>query len=321
MTVVLTTSPGFGKYGRVPAMIEKRGWEFIRASDPSKPDGGVSEHIARADFLVVGLVPVTAETFDGASKLKAVLKHGVGVDNIDIPTCTMHAMPVCNTPAANADAVAELAMGFMFSLSRHIPQGHASVVSGGWDRQPGSQLGGKILGIVGFGNIGQRLAKLARGIGMAVMATDPFADQVVAKQNGVELVDLDTLLAKADYVSLHVFGSKENVGLIDAGKLALMKPTARVMNLSRGEVLDLDAVAAAMEAGKLAGLALDAYDHEPPDVSHPVFSLPRTVFTPHSGADTLEAFENMGLMVINDIEALERGELPARCLNAKELGR
>ncbi len=316
MTVVLTTSPGFGRHGRVPARIEAEGWTFLRAADAAEMEA----HLPEADYLVVGLVPVTAEVLAKGARLKGVLKHGVGVDNIDIPACTAAGLPVTNTPAANADAVAELAMGLMFAMARFIPQGHASVTSGGWDRRIGTQLGGKVLGIVGLGNIGKRLARLARGLGMEVLATDRVEDAAFARDCGVTYLPLEELLARADYVSLHVFGGAGNAALIDDRALARLKPGARLVNLARGEVIDLDAVARALESGQLGGVAIDAYVTEPPDVSHPVFAHPNAVFTPHSGADTLEALENVGLMVIEDIRTLIAGGRPARCLNAAELG-
>ncbi|PRD42978.1 hydroxyacid dehydrogenase [Phyllobacterium phragmitis] len=320
MTVILTTSPGFGKYGRVPHRLQELGWELIRCVDTSKPDGGVSDHIARADYMVVGLVPVTDAMLDGATKLKAVLKHGVGVDNIDIPACTARGLPVANTPGANADAVAELAIGMMLCLARNIPGGHSSVVTGGWDRRVGSQIGGKVLGIVGLGNIGRSLARMAHGLGMQVIATDPYADKAFAAANQIELVELDALLSRADYVSLHVFGGAGNASLVDAEKLALMKPTACLLNLARGEVVDLDALAAALHQNRLGGAAIDAYVSEPPDISHPIFSHPHVVFMPHSGADTLEATENVGLMNIADIEELMVGGRPRRVLNPEVFG-
>lgn len=319
MTVVLTTSPGFGKHGRIPELIAEKGWELVRCTDTSLPDGGVSAHIARADYLVVGLIPVTADTLAGAGQLRGVLKHGVGVDNIDIAVCTAGGLPVCNTPSANADAVAELAVGLMFAMARFIPQGHASVTSGGWERRVGSQLGGKTLGIVGLGNIGKRLARLAQGLGMTVVATDKYPDMAYAAAQGIETLDLGPLLARSDYVSLHVFGGKDNAALIDSSTLAQMKPGARLINLARGEVVDLDAVAAALASGQLGGVAIDAYVTEPPAIDHPVFSHPNAIFTPHSGADTAEAVENVGLMVIEDIDTLASGQIPARCLNAQDL--
>ncbi|UMA66928.1 phosphoglycerate dehydrogenase (plasmid) [Roseivivax marinus] len=319
MAVIVNTSPGFGKHGRVPDLIAERGWELVRCDDAAKPDGGLSEHLPRADVLVVGLIGADGATVAQGPGLKGVVKHGVGVDNIDIPACTAAGLPVCNTPGANADAVAELAVGLMFSMARAIPQGHASVVSGGWDRRVGTQLGGKTLGIVGLGNIGKRLAKLAQGLGMSVVASDKYPDTAFAEAHGIEMLELDAVLARSDYVSLHVFGGADNAALIDADALQKMKPTAGLINLARGEVVDLDAVAAALAADRLGAVAIDAYVSEPPDTAHPVFSHPRAVFTPHSGADTAEAVENVGLMVIESIDALLAGDPPPRCLNADDL--
>ncbi|MDP2699803.1 phosphoglycerate dehydrogenase [Thalassospira sp.] len=320
MTVLLTTSPGFGKYGAVSARLDELGWELIRCVDMTKPDGGVSQHIARADYLVVGLVPVTPETIAQGKNLKAVLKHGVGVDNIDIPACTGSGLPVLNTPGANADAVAELAIGMMFALARNIVAGHNSVVSGGWNRTIGTQIGGKTLGIIGLGNIGKSLALKARALGMTVIAQDAYPDISFAKANGIDFVDVNTLLAKSDYVSLHIFGGTENTAFINAEKLARMKPDACLLNLARGEVVDLDALSDALYDKKLGGAGIDAYIVEPPQTGHPVFSHPRVVFTPHTGADTQEALANVGLMNISDIESLMRGEHPRRVLNPEVFG-
>lgn len=321
MTVLLTTSPSFGRIGRVAAKLQDLGWELIRCADPNLKDGGVWDHIDRADYLVVGLVPATDELLEKGSRIQAVLKHGVGVDNIDIPACTRRGLPVLNTPGANADAVAELAVGMMFALARNMPAGHQTVVTGGWDRKVGSQLGGKVLGILGLGNIGRNLALKARGLGMRVIASDPYADKDFAAVNDIELTDIDGLLAGSDYLSLHIFGGKDNAALINADSIARMKPGARLLNLARGEVVDLDAVADALNSGHLAGAAIDAYTVEPPDRSHPIFTAPNTVFMPHNGADTVEAVENVGLMNIADIQELMAGGRPARILNPEIFGK
>jgi len=320
MSVVVTTSPGFGRIGRVPGVLAEQGWEFIRCVDPALPDGGLSAHLARMDFLVVGLIPATAATIAAAPRLKAVLKHGVGTDNIDIAAATARRIPVLNTPGANANAVAELALGGMFSLARRIPMGHASIVSGGWERAVGREIAGKTLGIVGLGNIGRLLARKARALGMEVIAADPYADAAFCAEVGVRLGSLDEVLAEADFVSLHLFGGPENANLIGAAQLARMKSSACLMNYARGEIVDLDALTVALAEGQLAGAAIDAYAHEPPDRSHPIFSLPNVVFTPHSGADTTESVENMGLMNIADIRAILAGERPARVLNPQIYG-
>lgn len=319
--VVATTSPGFGRHGRLPRLLEETGWEIIRCIDTALPDGGLSRHIGKADFLVAGLVPVNAATFENASRLKAVLKHGVGVDNVDIPACTARGYPVTNTPGANSNAVAELAVGMMFSMARNIPYGHMNVISGGWDRKPGTEISGKVLGIVGLGNIGKLLARKAIGLGMTVIAADLYPDKAFIAENGIEILELDELLARADYVSLHVFGGGGNTALIGASQLALMKPGACLLNLSRGEVVDNDALAQALSGNRLARAAIDAYVTEPPDISHPLFKLPNVVFTPHSGADSLEAMENVGLMVISDIKDFIAGRRPVRVLNPEVYGR
>jgi D-3-phosphoglycerate dehydrogenase / 2-oxoglutarate reductase len=315
MTVIATTSPGFGRHGRLPQLLDETGWEIIRCTDTNLADGGLSHHIDRADFLVAGLIPVSAATIADAPRLKAVLKHGVGVDNVDIPACTAKGYPVTNTPGANSNAVAELAVGMMFSLARNIPSGHMSVISGGWDRKPGSEIANKVLGIVGLGNIGRLLARKALALGMTVVASDPYPDHAFVAEHGIEVLELEALLARSDYVSLHVFGGSGNTALIGEKRLALMKPNACLLNLARGEVVDNDALAEALARGRLHGAAIDAYVSEPPDVSHPLFKLPNVVFTPHIGADSLEALENVGLMVVSDIRDFIAGRRPPRVLN------
>jgi D-3-phosphoglycerate dehydrogenase / 2-oxoglutarate reductase len=314
-TAVVTTSPGFGRIGRVPQAIADRGWELIRCVDSSLPDGGASAHADKMMFLVVGLIPATADLIGQAAGLRAILKHGVGVDNIDLGAATARGIPVINAPGANANAVAELALGSMFSLARRLPMVHQVVVGGGWQRHVGTEIEGKTLGIVGLGNIGKILAAKARALGMRVLATDLYPDTAFAAANGVELLPLDALLSRSDYVSLHVFGGKENYHLIGAEQIARMKPTAYLMNFARGEILDLDALAAALSDGKLLGAAIDAYVQEPPDRSHPIFRHPRVAFTPHSGADTTESVERMGLMNVEDIDLVLAGKRSPRVLN------
>jgi D-3-phosphoglycerate dehydrogenase len=319
MTLVLSTSPGFGRHGSVPDRLAGTGWQVVRCLDPNLPDGGVSAHIADADFLVVGLHPVMEATIAGARRLKGVLKHGVGVDNIDLAACSVRGVPVLNAPGSNAQAVAELAVGLMFALARNIPASHADVGAGRWLRQAGSEIGGRTLGIVGLGNIGRALARLALGLGMSVVANDPFPNRAFLETHPVEMVPLDRLLAQADYVSLHLFGGDGNAALMNAERMARMKPGARLLNLARGEIVDLDALHALLESGHLAGAAIDAYQVEPPDVCHPIFRNPKAVFMPHSGGDTLEAMERIGLMNIADMEALLAGRMPERVLNADAL--
>ncbi len=313
--VIVTTSPVFGTVGRTPRFIADRGWELVRCIDTTRPDGGLADHVGRMHFLVVGLLPATAEVMRAAPNLRAILKHGVGVDNIDIPAATARKIPVLNVPGANANAVAELALGGMLSLARHIPMAHKDIVNGIWKRTVGTEIAGKTLGVVGFGNIGKTLARKAVALGMTVMAADLYPDRAFAAQHGITLAALEDVLREADYVSLHIFGGRDNEHLIGAAQLALMKPTAYLMNYARGEVLDLDALNAALDSGMLAGAMIDAYVAEPPDFSHPVFSNPKAAFTPHSGADTRESAERVGLVTVGDIESLLEGKRPPRILN------
>lgn len=310
MTTVVTTSPGFGRAGDLPARLAATGWTLIRCDAQS-----VARHLPEAEFLVAGLPRVTAETLAAAPKLRAVLKHGVGLDTIDLPACTARGVAVLNTPGANAVAVAELALTAIFALSRNVLSAHAAITTGGWDRRIGREIEGATLGIVGFGAIGRTLARKARALGMRVLATDPFPDRAFASEIGVGLVSLPELLAASDHVSLHVFGGADTAALIGAAELAQMKPTATLLNLARGEVVDLDALCEALDEDRLAGAAIDAYSVEPPDRAHPIFRQPKVLFSPHSGADTEGALVRMGGMVIDDIATLLAGGHPARTVN------
>jgi D-3-phosphoglycerate dehydrogenase len=320
-TVIVSTSPAFGTIGKVPGAIADQGWEMIRCIDKSQPYGGAGPHLADMDVMVVGLIGADAELISKAPKLKAILKHGVGVDNIDIAAATARGIPVLNAPGSNANAVAELAIGCMFSLARRIPMVHKVLLEGGWQRHVGTEIEGKTLGIVGLGNIGKILARKARTLGMNVVASDLYQDQEFAAAHQVEYVALEDLLKQSDYVSLHIFGGQDNTNLINAERLALMKPNAYLMNFARGEIVDLDALAAALDAGQLTGAAIDAYIEEPPDTSHPIFKHPNVVFTPHSGADTTESVERMGLMNVGDIKLILNGERSLRVLNPEVFGK
>lgn len=312
---ILTTSPGFGRAGNLSERMRTNGWNLIRSAEDD-----IDRHLAEADFIVAGLPKVDGETLRKAPRLKAVLKHGVGLDSIDVEACSAQGIPVLNTPGANAVAVAELALAGLFALSRNLVNGHLSVTSGGWDRRPGREIEGTTLGIVGFGKIGRTLAIKARALGMRVLATDLYPDHEFAARIGVDLVSMEDLLTGSDFISLHVFGGRDNAALIAEKELAAMKPGAMLLNLARGEILDLDALHQSIRAGHIAGAAIDAYTIEPPDISHPLFRDPRVLFSPHSGADTDGALIRMGTMVVDDIEALLRGELPERAVNRQAIG-
>lgn len=313
--VIVTTSPVFGTVGKIPQVIADNGWELVRCIDTSRLDGGLSDHITRMDFLVVGLLPATAEQIQAAPKLKAVLKHGVGVDNIDIAAATNRKIPVLNAPGGNTTAVVELTIGGMITLARQVPAGHTDIRSHIWKRRVGTEIAGKTLGIVGFGNIGRTLAVAAGALGMKVVATDINPDTAFAEEHGVRLTDLEGVLRAGDYVSLHIFGGKANERFIGARELAMMKPTAFLINYARGDILDLDALNAALDKKALAGAAIDAFPVEPPNFGHPIFANPNVLLTPHSGGDTHESADRVGMMNVTDIETLLKGARSPRVLN------
>lgn len=309
---LLTTSPGFGKAGDLPDRMEAAGWTLLRCTEAD-----LWSHLPTVDFLIAGLPAVTAAMLDAAPRLRAVMKHGVGLDAIDVAACTARGIPVTSTPGANALAVAELALAQVFALSRQVVQSNAAIVADRWERQVGHEVEGATLGIVGFGRIGQILAAKAQALGMRVLAHDPFASPA---QAAVPLVPLSQLLAQADHVSLHVPGGASTINLIGAAELALMKPTACLLNFARGDVLDLPALDAALTQGRLRGAAIDAYRVEPPDRSEPIFANPKVIFTPHSGADTMGSFLRMGQMILDDIATLLAGGRPARTANPSAYG-
>lgn len=316
MATILTTSPSFATVGGIADRLAAGGFTLLRHD---REDDAYAAALPRADYLVAGLLPVSAETLQAAPRLRAVLKHGVGLDSIDIAAASAAGLPVTSTPAANAQAVAEMALGAIFALSRNVVQGHASVTSGGWDRRRGREVAGTTLGILGFGQIGQRLARLARGVGMTVIAHDPFPAEAAARELGVELLPFEAVLAQADALSLHLSGGPDTARLIDRAALAAMKPGALLLNFARGSIVDMDALAGALSGGQLSGAAIDAYEVEPPDISHPVFAAPNVLFSPHSGADTVESVGRMSGMVFEDILTLASGKLPARMVNADAL--
>jgi D-3-phosphoglycerate dehydrogenase len=257
---------------------------------------------------------VTAEIIEAASKLRIIGRAGVGVDNVDVPAATKRGVIVVNSPEGNTIAAAEHALALMLSLSRHVPHAHASTMAGGWDRKTyvGNELYKKKLGVVGLGKIGSHVARVAKAMGMDVMAYDPFVSAERAQQMQVRLMQLPALFAEADYVSLHLPRTPETQNLVNAELLKTMKPTARIVNCARGGIIDEAALAEAVENGTIAGAALDVYAKEPLEADSPLRSVrERLILTPHLGASTEEAQENVAIDVAEQIRDVLLG-LPAR---------
>ncbi|MGB7521848.1 MAG: phosphoglycerate dehydrogenase, partial [Spirulinaceae cyanobacterium] len=256
---------------------------------------------------------VTQEVIEASNNLKIIGRAGVGVDNINIPAATRQGIVVVNSPEGNTIAAAEHALAMMLSLSRMVPSANQSVKSGKWERKRfiGSEVYKKTLGIVGLGKIGSHVAAAARAMGMKLLAFDPFISAERAEQLNCRLVDLNLLFSEADYITLHVPKTKETTHLINAETLGKMKPNARIINCSRGGIIDEVALAEALRAETIAGAALDVFEEEPLGESLLREFSSNVILTPHLGASTTEAQVNVAMDVAEQIRDVLLG-LPAR---------
>lgn len=264
-------------------------------------------------LVVRSQTKVTPEVFAAAKNLKVIGRAGVGVDNIDRSSATDHGVVVMNTPSGNTISTAEQAFTLMLSLARNIPQAHASVIAGKWDRKSfeGVEINGKRLAILGMGRIGTEFAKRAQAFGMAVVAFDPFLTAARAQSLKVELAESpEQALTGADVVTLHIPLTSETQHILNESRLKLMNRGALVVNCARGGLVDEAAAMALIDAGHLAGIALDVFETEPPPADFPLFSAKKAVFTPHLGASTAEAQENVGIEVAHQVkDFLVTGEI------------
>src|SRR6266704_527604 len=257
-----------------------------------------------AAMVVRSETKVTRKVIEAALRLRVVGRAGVGVDNVDVETATQHGVVVMNTPGGNTISTAELTFSMLMALARKIPQAHASMKASQWNRKEfqGVELYNKTLGILGMGRIGSEVARRATAFGMRVLAYDPYLALSRAKALQVELVEhLDEIYARADFITVHLPMSDETKGLINAAAFAKMKTGVRVINCARGGIINEADLYKAIQAGKVAGAALDVYEVEPLPKEFPLRTLPQVIMTPHLGASTEEAQENVGIEVAEAI--------------------
>ncbi len=256
---------------------------------------------------------VTGEIIAKADKLKIIGRAGVGVDNIDVEAATSRGILVVNSPDGNTFAAAELTVAMLLALARHIPQADGALRGGKWDRKKymGSEVYGKTLGVIGLGKIGREVAKRLQAFEMKVIGYDPYLKPEQADALGIQLTDLDTLYKQSDYITVHVPKTKETTGMINTEKLALMKPTVRLINVARGGILDEAAVAEAAKAGRIGGAAIDVFSVEPAPADNPLLGIPNIITTPHLGASTEEAQVNVAIDIAEQIVDVLNGK-PAR---------
>lgn len=296
--------------------IDQAGVDSLKRAGLSvdyRPDIKPGELVAAAGnyevIVVRSRTKVTKEVIDAAARAKVIARVGVGLDNVDVKTAEAKKIKVINAPEAASIAVAELAIGLMISLARSIPRADAETKKGSWIKKDltGTQLSGKYLGIVGVGNIGRNIGRMARALHMNLIGYDiiPISRDFIS-ETGMIVTDLDTLLESADYVTCHVPATPETVHMFNAQSLARMKPTAYLVNTSRGEIIDESALYDALKAGKLAGAALDVFEAEPP-TNRLLLGLPNVVCTPHIGAQTKEAQELASTVIAEKIIQILRG--------------
>jgi len=279
------------------------------------------ERIPEFDALVVrSETKVTAPILQAGKKLRVVGRAGVGVDNIDVAAATRHGILVVNAPRGNIVAAAEHTIALLLALARSVPQADASVHRGEWTRSKfiGVEIRGKTLGVIGLGNVGSEVAKRAHGLEMEVIAFDPVVSEERAELFNVQLVPLDVLLERADFITVHVPLVDATRGLIGARELAMMKPAARLINAARGGVVDEAALYQALKVSRPAAAAADVFEQEPPG-EHPLFTLPNFIATPHIAASTVEAQASVALDVAEEVAAVLAGDLPRYAVNAPSL--
>jgi D-3-phosphoglycerate dehydrogenase len=274
-------------------------------------DEELRERIGKYDAILIrSATKMTPELIERAGNLKVIGRAGTGVDNVDIPAATRRGIIVANAPESNSVAAAEHTLALALALFRNVPQAHASLVEGRWDRSKfkGAELYGKTLGVIGFGRIGQLVAKRAQSFDMEVIAFDKFVSAERFRDLGVEgVTELEDLLGRSDLITIHTPKTPETINLINADAIAAMKEGARLVNCARGELVDLDALTQGLESGKLAGAALDVFPSEP-FTEHPIFSRGDVVVTPHLGASTAEAQDRAGVVTAEQVtEALTGG--------------
>lgn len=266
---------------------------------PTLPEEELIAKIPSYDGMIVrSQTKVNARVIAAATNLKVIGRAGVGVDNVDLDAATNRGVIVLNAPDGNTISTAEHAIAMIMALARNIPQAHSTLKAGRWDRKSftGVEINGKTLGIIGMGRIGTEVAKRMQAMGMAILALDPFLTEEKAAKLGVRLVTLDELLAAADFITFHTPLTKETKGLLNAETLKRTKPGVRIVNCARGGIIDEEALADAIEAGQVAGAALDVFDEEPPS-NRRLIDLPQVVVTPHLGASTAEAQVNVAIDV------------------------
>jgi D-3-phosphoglycerate dehydrogenase len=309
---VLITARSVAASKEAAAILESAGHEIVvHTGSRTLSEEEMLRVIPGMDAAIVGLDSVTAKVLAaGAPRLKIIARNGVGYSNVDLKAAAAAGVVVTLTPGVNAVSVAELAIGLMLALARHIPRQDADVHKGAWSRAMGRELHGKVLGVIGTGHIGAEVIKRAQAFGMKTVAVDVQPRPELCQKYGVNYVSREEVFRLADFLSLHVPSTPETDGLVNSRTLRLMKPAACIINTARGELINEPDLCAALKSGLIAGFAADTLIQEPPPASHPLLSLANVVLTPHCGAYTNEAVGRSSTFAAQEVVRVLRGERP-----------
>jgi D-3-phosphoglycerate dehydrogenase len=300
-----------------PATVDALGPDFEIRSVDGTDRPALLEALSQASAVLIrSATQMDAEALASSKTLKVIARAGVGLDNVDIKAATAAGVMVVNAPTSNIISAAELTVGHIISMARFIPAAHASLAAGTWKRSKytGTELYEKTVGIIGLGRIGALITARLQAFGMNVVAYDPYVTSARAQQLGVTLLTLDELLAQSDFITIHMPKTPETTGMISTDQFALMKPTAFIVNVARGGLIDEDALYAALKTNRIAGAGLDVYVSEPP-LKSPLLELENIVLTPHLGASTDEAQEKAGVSVAKSVRLALGGELVPDAVN------
>jgi D-3-phosphoglycerate dehydrogenase len=301
---IVVSSRSFGKKQPQGAeMLLEAGYQLEYISDNENVHEQLTAFLKDPNTVAVvsGAEPITREMLEAADSLKIISMHGVGLNHIDVKAAEEKGIIVKAVPGGNAEAVADLTWGLIFSVMRHIPAADRDIRQGGWNKFYGRSVNGKTLGIVGFGHIGRAVAKRAAGFEMQILAYDVFQDETAAAKLNTQYCSLNELYETADIITLHVPLVKETEKMVDIHSFRTMKSSSVLINVSRGDVVHEVSLINALEAGLISGAGLDVFSEEPLPEKHPLFSTPNVVMTPHIGARTEETVRFIGIQCAENI--------------------
>ena len=301
---IVVASRSFGRISpEGPEMLQQAGFQLAYLPNVKSIGEELTELMSYSATVgvIAGGEPITAEMIAGSPNLKVIAMHGVGLSHIDQAAAQQKNVVVKAVPGGNAEAVADLTWGLMFTVARKIAEADASMRRGEYGKFFGTSINDKTLGIVGFGAVGQAVARRASGFNMKILAYDVYKNEEAAALLNAQFVSLETILAESDFITLHVPLMDTTIKLINKDTIALMKETSILVNVSRGAVVDDDALYNALVEGRIAGAGIDVYVKEPPPQDFCLFKAPNCVFTPHIGGRTLETIEHIGIETAKNI--------------------